>query len=111
MVILAETRGGPVGFAILARMAYQGEGAETAEIMAIAVEPARQGQGVGRRLMEVLEQKAREADVRRLILHTATDNTSAKRLFSQLGFRVVVSRKRFYPQGQDGLMMRKTLDD
>jgi ribosomal protein S18 acetylase RimI-like enzyme len=111
MVVLAETRGGPVGFAMMTRMAHRGAGAETAEIMAIAVEPARQGQGVGQTLMEALEAKAKEASIRRLILHTATDNKAAKGLFSLLGFRVIATRKCFYPQGQDGLMMEKMLDE
>jgi ribosomal protein S18 acetylase RimI-like enzyme len=111
MVVLAETRRGPVGFAMMARMADQGEGPGTAEIMAIAVEPATQGQGVGHALMEALEKKAREASIRRLILHTATDNMAAKALFSRLGFSVAEARKGFYPQGQDALMMYKVLSD
>jgi ribosomal protein S18 acetylase RimI-like enzyme len=110
MTVLAETRRGPMGFAMMARTADQTDRAGAAEIMAIAVEPARQGQGVGRALMEALESKAREASIGRLILHTATDNMAAKALFSILGFRVVGIRKGFYPQGQDALMMSKTLN-
>ncbi len=109
MVVVAETRRGPVGFAMMARMADQGAGQETAEIMAIAVDPSRQGQGVGRALMEALERKAREASIRRLILHTAMDNMTAKALFSRLGFSVAEARKGFYPEGQDALMMCKML--
>jgi ribosomal protein S18 acetylase RimI-like enzyme len=109
MVVLAETRRGPVGFAMMARMAHQGEGVGTAEIVAIAVEPVRQGQGVGHALLDALEKKAREASIRRLILHTATDNMAARALFSLFGFRVVETRKGFYPEGQDALMMFKML--
>jgi ribosomal protein S18 acetylase RimI-like enzyme len=109
MVVVAETQRGPVGFAMMARMADQGAGQETAEIMAIAVDPSRQGHGVGRALMEALERKAREASIRRLILHTAIDNMTAKALFSRLGFSVAESRKGFYPEGQHALMMIKIL--
>jgi ribosomal protein S18 acetylase RimI-like enzyme len=111
MVVLAETQNGPVGFAMMARMVDQGEGAETAEIMAIAVDPAKQGQGVGHALMDALERRARKASIRRLILHTATDNMAAKALFSRLGFRIGEARKGFYPEGQDALMMFKMLSD
>jgi ribosomal-protein-alanine N-acetyltransferase len=109
MTVLAETPRGPVGFAMMARVADQGAEQETAEIMAIAVEPARQGHGVGHALMEALERKAREASVRRLILHTAIDNMAAKVLFSRLGFSVAEARKGFYPEGQNALMMCKML--
>ncbi len=110
MTILAETGRVPVGFAMMARMVDQRDGSGTAEIMAIAVEPARQGQGLGHVLMEVLEKKARAASIRRLILHTGTDNAAAKALFSRLGFRIAEARKGFYPEGQEALMMHKMLD-
>jgi ribosomal protein S18 acetylase RimI-like enzyme len=109
MVVVAETQRGPVGFAMMARVADQGAGRETAEIMAIAVDPSRQGQGVGRALMETLERKARQASIRRLILHTAIDNLTAKALFSRLGFIAVEARQGFYPEGQHALMMIKIL--
>jgi ribosomal-protein-alanine N-acetyltransferase len=109
MTILADTRRGPVGFAMIARTADRTNRAGAAEIMAIAVEPTRQGQGVGRALMDALESEAREASLCRLLLHTATDNKAAKALFSLLGFRVLEIRKAFYPQGQDALLMCKTL--
>jgi ribosomal protein S18 acetylase RimI-like enzyme len=109
MVVVAETQRGPVGFGMMARVADKWAGQETAEVMAIAVEPSRQGQGVGRALMETLEKKARQASIRRLILHTAIDNLTAKALFTRLGFSVAEARKGFYPEGQHALMMIKIL--
>jgi ribosomal protein S18 acetylase RimI-like enzyme len=109
MTFLAENEDGPLGFAMMADTANRPDSAGAVEIMAIAVEPTKQSQGVGRALMETLENKAREASVGLMILHTATDNMAAKALFSRLGFRVLKLRMGFYPMGQDALMMCKML--
>lgn len=111
MTILAETRGVPVGFAMMARTADQSDGSRTAEIMAIAVEPAMQGQGVGHVMVAALEKWAKAASIRRLYLHTATDNVAAKALFSLLGFKVAETSEDFYPQGQAAVTMYKVLSD
>jgi ribosomal-protein-alanine N-acetyltransferase len=111
MTILAESRGAPVGFAMMARTADQPDGSRTAEIMAIAVEPAMQGQGVGHVMMAALEKWARAASIRRIYLHTAADNVDAKALFSVSGFKAAETSEGFYPQGQDAVMMYKVLSD
>lgn len=49
-------------------------------------EPAR-GQGVAEALVEAFVARARELGAPRIVLHTATQNTRALRLFARLGFR------------------------
>lgn len=52
-------------------------------LRSLAVEPARQGTGLGRALVDAAEQEARKAGVRKLYLLT----TTADRYFEKLGYR------------------------
>ena len=58
-------------------------GPHLAEIRSIAVQPAYQGQGVGRRLMEALQQEAERHRVSGICLFTRTPA-----FFSRMGFSV-----------------------
>ena len=53
----------------------------------ILVAEAARGQGVGRRLLERVCSELRERGAARIVLHTATKNLPAQRLFAALGFR------------------------
>ena len=85
-------------------MLQLGEGgngdASTGEILAIAVAPEHQGRGVGRALLSQVEELARQYRGREIHLHTAKDNLFARLLFERAGYKVLGSKKRYYPQGQ-----------
>ncbi|MBN1316261.1 MAG: GNAT family N-acetyltransferase, partial [Anaerolineales bacterium] len=49
---------------------------------------ACQGQGAGSRLMEAVENRAREAGIGRLIVATSNDNPLALYFYQRLGFRI-----------------------
>jgi ribosomal protein S18 acetylase RimI-like enzyme len=53
----------------------------------IFVSPAVRGQGVGRQLMTAMLDALGERGAPRVVLHTATQNEDAQRLFKALGFR------------------------
>jgi ribosomal protein S18 acetylase RimI-like enzyme len=57
-----------------------------ADIEKVAVEPRRQGQGIGRAVMAELVAAAREAGVEVLTLDFRADNQPAARLYASLGF-------------------------
>jgi putative acetyltransferase len=57
--------------------------------LTVAVHPAHQGQGIGRRLFEALLEEVRDArpDVTRVELLVRGDNVGAQRLYTSVGFR------------------------
>src|SRR5215475_3909908 len=54
----------------------------------IAVDPARQGQGIGRALIEAAIAEARRRGARRLTLRVFSPNEKARRLYESAGFVV-----------------------
>ena len=52
----------------------------------LAVLPAHRGQGVGRRLLEAVERKARELGCCKLTLEVAEHNDRARRIYRETGF-------------------------
>jgi len=99
----------PVGFAMLGRSAYNGYSSPVYELLAIAVEPEMHKLGIGDLLMRDILGKAKELQAETLILHTAAENLSGRKLFEKHGFALSETKKNFYPEGQDALMMYKEM--
>lgn len=75
------------------------------EVHTIGVEPACQGQGIGRRLLEELLHFADGAVV---FLEVRTDNEAAIALYRSVGFEQIGLRKRYYRvSGADAYTMRR----
>ncbi len=76
--------------------------ADEAEILSLGVAPEWQRRGIARHMVEGLVRAARLAEVRRLFLEAAADNTAAIKLYKGLGFAAVGTRKDYYrrPTGQ-----------
>jgi ribosomal protein S18 acetylase RimI-like enzyme len=58
------------------------------EVKGLAVDPARQGEGVGAALLDAAIDRARERGVRRLVLRVLSGNTPARHLYESRGFKV-----------------------
>lgn len=58
----------------------------------VAVHPAQQGTGLGRRLMEFAEQQARQRKIQRLALYTNELMTENQAIYSHLGYRETARR-------------------
>lgn len=97
----------PLAFAMLGRCNQDRDFSRIYELLAIAVEPEMQGLGVGSLLMRKIEEAARKLEAEELLLHTAVDNMPGRKLFEKHGFSASEIKKRFYPNGQDSLMMKK----
>lgn len=102
--------GSAVGFAMLAVESLPpGE----TDLVAIAVDPDRQGQGVGRALLAHVASEslrlAGDAPVVAMRLTVAEDNLRGRKVFEAAGFREVSVPPQFYPAGQPSLAMRKVL--
>ena len=104
---IALMGGSPVGFAMVGRWVREGSRESVCELLAIAVEPDRQQQGIGRRLLQEIEAEAEQLGEKALLLHTAAENLAAQKLFSKAGYRPCGIKRNFYPAGQHALMMCK----
>ena len=80
---------------------------DEAELLNIVVDPARQGQGLGRRLMACLLDNNRDC-ARRVLLEVRESNVPAIGLYLAHGFVVSGRRKQYYPAvdgREDALIM------
>ncbi len=79
-----------VGF-ILSRIA-----ADEAEILSVAVAPARRGKGLSRRLLDLHLRRLAGIGARVVFLEVDEDNVPARRLYARAGFRSVGRREAYY---------------
>ena len=77
-------------------------GSAWARLYSIAVDPARRGQGLGRRLLADAEARAREAGCRGLRLEVRQDNAEALRLYESAGYRREAALPGYYDDGAPG---------
>jgi ribosomal-protein-alanine N-acetyltransferase len=95
-------------------LAYAGLdlGGEVADVMTMAVAPAAQGRGLGRRLLEELVARAEADHAAYLMLEVRADNAPARALYGSRGFEVVNVRRRYYQPGDvDAEIMRLSLGE
>lgn len=93
-------------------LAYAGLdlGGDVADVMTMAVAPAAQGRGLGRRLLEELVARAEADHAAYLMLEVRADNATARALYGSRGFEVVSVRRRYYQPGDvDAEIMRLSL--
>ena len=89
---------------VLARVA-----AEEAEILTLAVAPAARRQGQGAALLAGAMAAARIRGAEAMFLEVAAGNAAALALYGGFGFTEVGRRRRYYPDGSDALVLRRTL--
>jgi ribosomal-protein-alanine N-acetyltransferase len=80
-------------------------GADTAEILLIAVLPAWRRRGVARALVAEAARTWRAAGVQDLWLDVRADNRPAIALYEAVGFRSQGTRRRYYQDGTDAVLM------
>jgi len=105
VIALVEKR--PVGFAIIGHISNEYHLQQVPELLAIAVEPEKQQTGIGQMLIKEVERKAAEMNVERLLLHTCKENLLSRKLFMRNGYSPCGIKRKFYPAGQDALVMSK----
>ncbi len=76
------------------------------EIDVLAVDPARQAQGLGGQLLAFAETRARERPAEALQLHTNAAMRAAQAFYRQYGF---VTAERRWHKGYDRIFLRKRL--
>jgi ribosomal-protein-alanine N-acetyltransferase len=85
---------------------------DEAHISTIAAHPDWRGCGLGQWLMTVLMAAAQESGASRATLEVRASNETAQRLYAKLGYELAGRRRRYYRDGEDGLIMTTPpLDD
>ncbi|CAL8466755.1 g6291 [Coccomyxa elongata] len=99
--LISEDRGAMQGFAVGWHVAGE------LQVMAIAVDEACRRRGIGQMLLEeLLDISIRKGDTT-AVLEVKASNQGALSLYSKLGFDQVGRRHRYYPNGEDALLLKR----
>jgi [ribosomal protein S18]-alanine N-acetyltransferase len=79
-------------------------------LLNVAVHPERRGLGHGRLLVEAVVTEARACRARVVFLEVRAGNVVARRLYRELGFKDLGTRRGYYGPGQDAIVMELRLD-
>ncbi len=82
---------------------------DSADLLNIAVAPTFRGRGVGKLLLQRLIDSAKSRGVEKLFLEVRVLNGAAQKLYQSAGFSPLSVRKKYYPDGEDALVMAKNL--
>jgi [ribosomal protein S18]-alanine N-acetyltransferase len=80
-----------------------------ADIQTIGVLPEFEGRGIARAMMVELIGEARRRGALDMLLEVSSTNPRAQDLYRRFGFEHIHTRRRYYRDGSDGLVMRLTL--
>ena len=69
-------------------------------LLVIAVDRELHRQGVGKRLMQMVQRTAQDLGVPRILLEVRPSNTRALAFYDRLGFQKIGERKNYYPAGK-----------
>ncbi len=82
---------------------------ENAEVDNIAVAESCRRRGVGKKLLKKLETEAKERGARVILLEVRVSNAPAMTMYLKEGFKGIYVRPRYYPDGEDAIVMQKEL--
>lgn len=102
--VVAEVDSEIVGYAGMAAAADQ------ADVQTIAVLDKHQGTGIGGALLTELLAEATRRGTREIFLEVRADNPRAQGVYRHFGFEEIGTRRRYYDDGTDAIMMRRKLD-
>lgn len=103
LVLVAERDGELQGYAGFLDLGPGDDGVE-AELLRVAVDPARRRAGLGRRLVEAGLERLGAAVCH---LEVRPENRAARAFYRRLGFAESGRRRRYYPDGGDALRMAR----
>ncbi len=82
---------------------------ENAEVDNIAVAESCRRRGGGKKLLKKLETEAKERGARVILLEVRVSNAPAMTMYLKEGFKGIYVRPRYYPDGEDAVVMQKEL--
>lgn len=83
--------------------------ADSADIGNIAVAENYRRGGIGTAILQKLCERAKEKGAEKVFLEVRVSNSSAMRLYLKCGFVGAYTRTRYYPDGEDCLVMSKEI--
>jgi GNAT superfamily N-acetyltransferase len=86
-VLVAERGGAVIGMATAQLVISTAEGAPSAVVEDVVIEPAERGRGAGRALLEAIEAWARSRGATRMQLLADRENVAALRFYERMGWR------------------------
>lgn len=101
---VAEKDGIVVGYVISRVVSDRGH------VLAIAVDPKHRKKGIGRALMDVVEERLRESKAREIWLEVRVSNRGAIEFYKKLGFVERGFMPHYYSDGEDAIILKKYLD-
>jgi ribosomal-protein-alanine N-acetyltransferase len=78
-------------------------------VLLLVIRSEFKSKGLGRRLMDHMERKAKFRGINRLTLEVRVSNEEALRFYRRFGMRVTGRTKGFYKDGEDALVLEKVL--
>ena len=85
-------------------------GGSQADVVTLAVTPARWGEGTGTALLTTLLDEATKRGYQEVLLEVREDNPRARQLYLRHGFAEIGIRRGYYqPSGVDAVVMRKAI--
>jgi ribosomal-protein-alanine N-acetyltransferase len=82
---------------------------DRAELVSIAVDPAARGKGAGSALLESTLRRLKRRSVVRLSLMVRLSNAPARAFYEKYGFRRLRTVRKYYEDGEEGLLMSKDM--
>lgn len=83
---------------------------DVADVQTIGTVATAQGRGVGAAQLRWMIAEAAARGARSLMLEVRASNDAARRLYARHGFAEVGVRRRYYPGGEDAVVMLRELD-
>jgi ribosomal-protein-alanine N-acetyltransferase len=80
-------------------------------VQTIAVLEKHQGTGIGSAMLTELLGEAHRRGAREIFLEVRADNPRAQAVYRHFGFEDIGTRRRYYDDGTDAIMMRRKLGD
>ena len=81
-------------------------GVDEAEILNIETLPSHRRQGLAQNLLQEAMVWAQTNQRSSILLEVRTSNIAAIALYTKLGFQTISTRKRYYADGEDALVMK-----
>ena len=82
---------------------------DVADVQTVGTVAAAQGRGIGAAQLRWMAAEATVRGASALMLEVRASNAAARRLYARHGFQELHVRRRYYPGGEDAVIMRKAL--
>lgn len=84
---------------------------DQAEILNLAVNSKQRRQGIGSRLLEIMVEACKAAEVKKIFLEVRESNSGARKFYSRMGFKEDGRRRQYYRQPvEDALVLVRTVE-